>query len=1387
MSAVATNRLHGSTAATEILVLEPVAERLGLAPILLVPGDITIGSSPESQVQLTVSGVQPQHCVITCSRSRVSVRALDRRTWHNNLPLSEGRLRIGDRLAIGPVEFRVRQAEPWDVLPTSHEPAAADVARAVLQQPSPQDQAKSFESQLLRQIANLEAEVVRHQDAVTRLEQHATVVPEPDAVSIPDAAPSVTQDAAVRFDELVPQSEFTAPRFHLSPSFSVSTAHTEEQERLSAEIEARHREARQQLAELSVRNDILNRQCVELAAQWDQLRELIAEQEAATVERTQREQQLYERERRCTFQESEVAQRSQRLTEELDKVAARLQQLQTEADQLADQSALLKDREHSLTEFSQQLAVRESEIEQTRLSLEQREAACRDAEAAAQSWHQLREATEARWAQRAQEADAQAAMQQSQANELKCREQACEQLTAEVRHDRQQLAADRAHLAAEQVRLNTWNAELTQSQSVFTQQQQELAVEASTLKAEAQEFVLREYAWEQIVSTTQRDQERLTAEQDRLEALRSDFTARQSELTERQLELEARAADIESETEALTRRELALNRAVVAVRQDQDRLLAEQQRLEAWTVELNLRQSGLDEQQQELATQSSNWNSQIEELRERKHAWEQTVAATEQAEADLLAERYRLEAWHDELSAMQAGLTREQAEFEARRTEWEDTRRIEADATASALTNDCATLERLREECVLAERELEHVEADLNELEGNLHERAAELAMQAAILNEAQIECAWQLRESELKPSWLRSESSNLDGSNDVADVLTVLSDERDAVANELFLANQALETKTVHSDQAAVQLRQQSEQLTREVEACQQQWASLAIEREKLEASRQELSEQHLAWQTEQRHFENQLRTQQTRLAANQASFEADLAMLRSRESELATKWDELQSERTKLDQLANEVQQQQRALDQQARDLEQQQQELATRLADESEAAESQRANASAADHELAAAQVALTEQQERLKAAQLRFERERQAWEEDRRAWEEQLASETGPETSDLASTNVLDVLSRLDDLVQSELDHDAQLDLTNDDSDPFEAIRAQYGVSHSQFNEEELPEDDVPHEHHAHETPRSLWAADPQDENAPEGHAALDLPTTEEDLSVLSLRARLAEMFSLELAEGQTAATAEDLQSQLPDDAELEEPGYVDESIDDRILTESAQYQEPHRIAAPAEFAVEPVAEEYDSVESYMQRLLDRNRKSRTSEEPVTDRYISNSQSPTANESFQPAPTKPQSEFDDSEPEPSVEPDPVAEIVRVPTVRGPVDTLKMRAGLDSLRQVANISARHAIARSKWKKMRTRVALQSVLTGVAGFVGLSILTGKWLGLVGTNLWGWMALAIAAVLGSKAALDIRWIYQGERGPQRSVEASAGSMVKVRPGEELDEESLAS
>ncbi len=1422
MSAVATDRLHGTTAATEILVLEPVAQRLGLAPILLVPGDLTIGSSPECQIQLNVPGVQPQHCVIHSSRSRVSLRALDHRTWHNNLPSSEGWLRLGDRLAIGPVEFRVRRAEPWDVLPPASEPVdsplSANIARSVVQQSSEQDRLKAFESQLLQQIASLEAEVGRHQAAVARLEQHVQAEPAP--VVVPPVVPPLvsivqparTIEAAPALAKLMSQPAFTAPRFHLAPAITGTT--DAEHDRLRNELETYHRQARQQLAELSVRNEALNRQCLELSAQWDQLRELIAEQEAATIERGQREQQLYERERRCSFQESEVARRSQRLTEELDNVAARLLQLQAEADQLAGQSAHLNQREQTLVELSRRLGVRELAIGQAQAALEQREAACREAEDAGASWYQLRDATESRWAQKTEELEKITGHQQAVAEELKSRERACEQLASEIRHDRQQLLADRAHLeewnreltqlqsdvtqkqqeletlqhslqsvegelgvreaechqataslrrdqehlAGELARLEAWNQELTQSQEVFDQQQLELANEAASLKTDAQEFVLREYAWEQIVSTTQRDQERLAAEQDRLEALRSDFTARQSELTDRQQELEARATAIESDAEELTRREVALNQVAAAVQQDQAQLVAEQRRLETWNDELTVRQSQLHEEQREIAIQSANWTSQIEELRERKQGWEQTVAAAEQAEERLLTERYRLDAWHDELSAQQAALTRELEEFRATQSDWEETRRSEADATANGVTNDYANLERMREEFVLAERELEHAEADLIDFEAELQARADQLASRESVLFQTEIECAWQQRESELQAPWPTLPASESTSSA----VVSILSDERDALATELFTSTLQVAEPADETNPAAELLKVQSEQLARDVAACQQERQLLGAERLALITSRHELQEQQHAWQAERQRLESSLETAQSQLTSEKESLQHELNALQSSAEQLEYQRQELNSERSTLDRVSQELQQQQTDLAQRTRDLERQEQELTALRDQQSAAMESPQVDTSARERELDAAQAALYLQREELKASKRQLDRERAAWEEERRAWDEQLASESRLETSDSPASNAMDVLSRLDEMVQSELDHDTPDESAIDPTDPFEAIRAQFGIPAPAVDHEALSDET---EHVVHEAPRSLWAADDQDEIASKSDSTAELPATEEDLSVLNLRARLAEMFSMELAEGQSEVATEEQPIPTSEDADVVESQYEDSYADSNAAEEAAPettyYGQPQEEPLRAAVVEEPVPDEYDSVESYMQRLLDRNRKSRAAEEPPPpDRYVSNSSSPPPKTSSKPVPPQAKSEFDESVDDSNVESVPVPAVVRPPMIRGPVDTQKMRAGLDSLRQVANISARQAIARSKWKKMRTRVALQSMLTGVSACVGLIILTGKWLGVIGTSQWGWGALGIAVALGGKVALDIRWIYHGERRP---------------------------
>jgi hypothetical protein len=75
-------------AGARILALEPVGKRAGIAPLLLDPAD-------------------------------------DRRAWLNGLPVTESPLAEGDLLRIGPMEFRVREATPTEVLDHLH-PADTD-------------------------------------------------------------------------------------------------------------------------------------------------------------------------------------------------------------------------------------------------------------------------------------------------------------------------------------------------------------------------------------------------------------------------------------------------------------------------------------------------------------------------------------------------------------------------------------------------------------------------------------------------------------------------------------------------------------------------------------------------------------------------------------------------------------------------------------------------------------------------------------------------------------------------------------------------------------------------------------------------------------------------------------------------------------------------------------------------------------------------------------------------------------------------------------------------------------------------------------------------------------------------------------------------------------
>ncbi|AMV18168.1 FHA domain-containing protein [Planctomyces sp. SH-PL14] len=93
--------------------IELIRRRRGTGPAALAlgPGRHTIGSDPACDVPVDAAGVQPQHCLLIVSPHRTIAKALSPLTWINDGPFTEAALRPGDRLIVGPVEFTVRKCQ----------------------------------------------------------------------------------------------------------------------------------------------------------------------------------------------------------------------------------------------------------------------------------------------------------------------------------------------------------------------------------------------------------------------------------------------------------------------------------------------------------------------------------------------------------------------------------------------------------------------------------------------------------------------------------------------------------------------------------------------------------------------------------------------------------------------------------------------------------------------------------------------------------------------------------------------------------------------------------------------------------------------------------------------------------------------------------------------------------------------------------------------------------------------------------------------------------------------------------------------------------------------------------------------------------------------------
>jgi hypothetical protein len=149
---------------------------------------------------------------------------------------------------------------------------------------------------------------------------------------------------------------------------------------------------------------------------------------------------------------------------------------------------------------------------------------------------------------------------------------------------------------------------------------------------------------------------------------------------------------------------------------------------------------------------------------------------------------------------------------------------------------------------------------------------------------------------------------------------------------------------------------------------------------------------------------------------------------------------------------------------------------------------------------------------------------------------------------------------------------------------------------------------------------------------------------------------------------------------------------------------------------------------------DSVSAYMERLLARSRTAAANSAPPAAEPVRRRRSSTESPDDEETSGKP-----DSAPPP---PPPVLEMPSAPPKTiAPEEREALRANIDSFRELANASARSAVAKHESKKLRTMVQIKVVLTIVAAALTVVLFTANSLGRVS---YGWYVLAsgLAAVV---------------------------------------------
>lgn len=1362
-----------------VLVPTHVYDDVDALPISL--GSWTIGSSPESDLRLNVEGVAPHHCTVIVGKHRTIVKSWSPLTWINDGAVREALLRVGDRLIVGPVEFTVRQAAIEDESPLPQQAAhyspptidllleqarttgrdapstrTGDIAAGSVgssgnrvapsfeqrQTLSQYESALNERTWILDRREALILESVRDLQQLVEEHHRSTQQLLSDRTALKHAQSEFLQR---QHDIDLLRDDVLAQRSELAEQWASweATRHQIERERI--DLETRRAEADeasavafQKLSETERREAALRvweAKLTEWASQLDE-RDLESEQVAESLR--EERQSLHDRAADLAAQQVFVKDERSALIARQEQLAEREHALDVResAIQRGEQSLVTREEElqrsvNDLEMRLEQLAEREQDLHSRSSDLDQRESRLREQVAALETHRAAQEKQAQAIKQRAEDVEVRAAAVATEFEELAAQKADLAQQAAALESERQVLTREREEIEGSHRALDGRTDELDQRDVELTALAQELESKRIELSAASGQLDVER-------QDVEREREEVGRQREELEHQRESLQQREDELDQASDRIELARAEVEAlRTEVMAEQEsLAGERDRLA--DEARRWTEEASRLETNAAELDALRAEVTLQQEQSAEEAERQASASRQLQEQ-------AARLEEARAELATERERLaeETARQENEARR--LQEEWTRLESARSELEE--RLAAHDAGSSTDASAAQSLLEAERADIAERQQaqERQSEELRRLQDELECQRREFDERVARFEQKEREVLEALGAQ--RAAW-EAERTALNDADAVADPSTTETERHLAAERE------RLELREEKLRQWAEQLEESEESIKGERLRIQNEAGQLQEVRDSLEQMREDAERERSALGAEA----EDLQSQQLELEAHRQSLDDLSAVLEGRSRQLDEEEVALETQRQDLEAWQARLQSQEAEghpvdgevhhgtsvedLQTRAAELDEREGELATFRED------------LVREHESLAARAA-----------------ELEAWAESlREAAERDDASRFGDRSAD-------ESFESGDQEIRDQHDHIDGVTETGHSSGQYSSVI-----------DEELSatSDPVASESEAFSSTWDTMDRHDDSDGSEDLHEGSYDDGGETDSEAEHLRSELHRLFGLDdtAFSGSSVSPEEEVthsSETMGDDAAVEsleaEAPSVDASpeIDGRVTDEDDEPETSVDASRDASDEDDWVNEE-DPVAAYMQRLLARSRGEDSAHQSPAEPVVSKQPATASRESSSAVAVAETSAVDADADESEAE---VNEDSAQRRKKDPVDKEALRANLDSFRELANMSARKAVAKSALSRLRAQRKRFIIWTGLGatttcGFLGAYAITEGGNMLVAASL----AAAATSLTGLKIVLTTRERRDLLRHAGASGQEQGGEEALLEPGE---------